>query len=353
MNRPVSKDRRHLYGLADARRIAEEARAIGLGDAPDEAARQYRDALSILGDTGVSSVHADVLRWHGTVLRDCGRTSDAEPLYRRSLELARRLGYQIGVAHALNCLAGLSRRRGNLRHAEHLLADAALLAEESGELQLLTMIHANRGIIADIRGDTEAAIAHHHAALSASEGANDDRQTLRILVNLSAMLGGHGSLAEADRTAARGLSLARICGDVHREGILEENRAELALARGGLDEAWGSIGRALEIAALRRDDVRTAGALKVRGAYERMSGRPHDAMDTLRHGLTLAAVGEDALLGGEVLYQFGIALHAADNETMAREVWNAALETFERIEAPDWADRVQECIVLGPTGSYV
>jgi tetratricopeptide (TPR) repeat protein len=301
----------------------------------------------------VTYVHADVLRWHGTVLRDRGRTSDAEPLYRRSLEVARRLGYQVGVAHALNCLAGLSQRRGNLRHAAHLLADAALLADASGEMRLLTMIHSNLGILADVRGDTQAAIAHYRAALWASESSHDGQETLWVLVNLSALLGRRGSYDEAERTTARGLSLARIGGDLLSEGLLEENQAEMLLSRGEVDEAYPSIRRALEIAAQRQDDVRTAGALKVRGAFERMSGRTDDALNTLRHGLTLAAVGEDALLGGEMLYQFGLALHASDGAAMAREVWSAAFETFERIEARDWCDRVQECLVLGPSGAYL
>jgi tetratricopeptide (TPR) repeat protein len=338
---------------ADARRIAEAAHAEGVGDEPDAAAHRYRQALAVLGDSNVSSVHADLLRWHGTVLRDSGRTSEAEPLYRRSLEISRRLGNETGVAQALNCLAGLSQRRGNLRHAAHLLADAAILAESNGEMRLLTMIQSNLGILADIRGDTDAAIGHYRAALWASESANDEQEVAWLLINFGSALGKIGSTIEAERAFARGLSLARSRGDVLAEGLLEENRAELSLARGELDDAWGSIGRALEIATHRRDNVRIAGALKVRGAYERMSGRSYDAMDTLRHGLTLAAVGEDALLGGEMLYQFGIALHMTDNEMMAREVWNAALETFERIDARDWANRVQECIVLGPTGHYL
>jgi tetratricopeptide (TPR) repeat protein len=344
---------RRLRGPVEARRIAEEARAAGLGDAPDVAAQQCRDVLTVLGESEVTTVHADVLRWHGTVLRDRGRTSEAEPLYRRSLEIARRLGYQVGVAHALNCLAALSQRRGNLRHAGHLLADAALLAEASGELRLLSMIHSNLGILADIRGDAFGAISHYRAALWSSETANDDQGTVWVLVNFAALLGRSRSYADADHALRRGLSLARVRGDLLSEGILEENRAETLLARGEVEEAFPAIRRALEIAAQRRDDVRTAGALKVRGAYERMVGRVDDSLSTLRHGLTLAAVGEDALLGGEMLYQFGLTLHASNSDAMAREVWGAAFEAFDRIEAREWCGRVQETIVLGPSGNFV
>lgn len=340
-------------GAPEARQIAEEARAAGFGDAPDTAARHLREALALLGEREVTAAHADVLRWHGTVLSKRGRTSEAEPLYRRSLEVARRLGYHAGVAHALNCLAGLAQRRGNLRHAAHLLSDAAVLADTHGEMPLLALIHMNLGILADIRGDKESAVGHYRSALVAADAAGDDHQTLWILVNFGFVLGRQGSLAEAERTVTRGLSLARAQGDVFHEGLLQENRAGLLLARHELDEAHAAIGRALELATLRRDDVRTAGALKMRGAYERMSGRPHDAVNTLRHGLTLAAVGEDALLGAEMLYQFGVALYDSNNAPMAREVWAASLEAFERIDARDWSDRVQECLVLGPTGNYI
>jgi hypothetical protein len=122
----------------------------------------------------------------------------------------------------------------------------------------------------------------------------------------------------------------------------------LLLTRGDLDEASVAIGRALEVATLRRDDVRTAGALKLRGTYERLRGWPDVAANTLRHGLTLAAVGEDALQGAELLHEFGLALHGSSNQALAREVWAAALDAFERIGAPEWVDRVRACIERPP-----
>lgn len=123
--------------------------------------------------------------------------------------------------------------------------------------------------------------------------------------------------------------------------------------RGELDDAYACITRVFEIAERRHDNARLAAALKLRGAYERLSGRTEDAAHTLRHGLTLAAVTEDALLGGEMLYQFGLALHEDRNETMARQAWGAALDTFERITATDWVTRVRERLSFGSTGRYL
>ncbi len=338
--------------IADAMRLVEDARAAELGHAPEDAARGYRDAFALLGEL-FTPMHADVLRWHGTLLRDRGRTTEAERLYRRSIEIARQVGYSMGVAHALNCIAGVDHRRGDLRHAARLLADAALIADAAGDTRLLTMIHSNLGILADVRGDIDSALSHYRAALLVSENAGNEQEVLWVLINFGVFLGRRGKPDEAERTVARALSIARARGDMYSEGVLQENRAELLLMRGHLDEASVAVGRALEVATARRDDVRAAGALKLRGAYERLRGSPEAAANTLRHALTLAAVGEDALLGAELLHQFGIALHEGENEPMAREVWAAALDAFERIGAREWVDHVRGCIDSGPSGRYL
>jgi len=344
--------RRH-GGADEAKRIAERARADGLGDAPDIAAQKYRQALTLLGESDLTPLHADVLRWHGTLLRERGRTTEAEPLFQRSLDVARTLAYDAGVAHALNCLAGLAQRRGDLAGSENLLTDAATLADRGGNARLQTMIRANLGILADIRGDTVAAITRCLSSLQAAETIRDEQQIAWTLINLGVLHGKEERFDDAERAFTRGLSIVRSRGDVLSEGVVEENRAEMRLMRGELDDAYPSIGRALEVAEQRRDGVRLAAALKLRGAYERMSGRGGEAANTLRHALTLAAVGEDALLGAEILYQFALALHEADDPPMAQEVWSAALEAFERIAARDWVGRVQRRLFAGPTGRYL
>jgi tetratricopeptide (TPR) repeat protein len=92
--------------------------------------------------------------------------------------------------------------------------------------------------------------------------------------------------------------------------------------------------------------------LKLRGAYQRLCGRPIEATDTLRYALTLSAIAEDALLGAETLYQFGLALFAAGQRNEARESWQAALDAFERIAARPWVARVRHRLSVGLTGRY-
>ena len=151
----------------------------------------------------------------------------------------------------------------------------------------------------------------------------------------------------------RAVGISRARGDLMSEGILEENLAEFELLRGSTEDAYAPLTRAYEVAEQRHDDLRRAAALKLRGAHQRLLGRPVDAVDTLRQALTLSAISEDALLGAEVLYQFGLALHAAGQQPAAREVWAAALEAFERISARQWVGRVRQRLSTGVTGRYL
>src|SRR5207249_3758685 len=131
--------------------------------------RSDRESLALLGADEDSPLLADVLRWQGSVLRDRGQTTDAENLYKRSLNVAKQLGYQAGHSHALNCLGSVAQRRGDLTAASQYYRDAQKIAEECGEGRLAGMIQQNLGIVADILADSEAAFGYYHASLHAFE----------------------------------------------------------------------------------------------------------------------------------------------------------------------------------------
>lgn len=336
----------------EARRLAELARAAGLGDAPDDALQWHRDAMSLLGSDEATPLLADVLRWQATVLRDRGRTSDAEPLYQKSLDMATQLGYDAGRAHAINDLSSIALRRGDVTTAANLMSDALEIADRCGELRLVGMLQQNLGIAADIRGNPAAAIAHYRVSLRTFEQTNDLQPMCWVLNNLGIVLLREERYAEASECFTRAFGISRARGDLMSEGIIDENRAELALILDQVDEAYTYLMRAKEIAELRGDDLRLAAALKLKGAHERMSGRAADATDTLRYALTLSAITEDALLGAETLYQFGLALDAFGDPKGAKNAWYSALEAFERIGARQWVGRVQKRLSGAISGRY-
>jgi len=351
--RKPTKHRAKPRAPAEARQLAELARAAGFGDSPDEALEWHREAQAFLETDEETPLLADVLRWQAVVLRDRGQTTEAEPLFQRSLAVATRIKYESGRAHALNQMSSIALRRGDLTEAANTLSDALVLAGRSGETRLIGMIQQNLGIVADIRGNPAAALAHYRVALRVLEETKDPQAICWVLNNLGYLLVREGNFDEARDAFERALGLARARGDLLSEGILEANRAELRLIRGEFDDAYAGILRAFEIADQRDDDVRRAGALKLLGAYQRLTGLPTEAVDTLQRALTLSAVAEDALLGAEILYQFGVALHDMGDKDAARQVWGAALEAFERISARQWVGRARQRLSAGGTSRYL
>jgi tetratricopeptide (TPR) repeat protein len=344
--------RKRSSATSEARRLAELARAAGLGDAPDAALEWHREAIELLDTDQPSPLLADVYRWQATVLRDRGQAFKAVPLYRQSLEIARSIGYESGIAHALNCLGIIEQRHGDIAAATRLFNEALDVAEHCGEHRLSGMLQQNLGIIADIRGNPASALAHYRVALHVFEKAKDLQQVSWVLNNLGYLFMKERRFEEASAAFDRALAIIRERGELLFEGVVEENRAELALEMGNLDAALRSIERALAIAEQRDDTLRRAGALRLLGIHQRHSGQFGNAEATLLRAASLSAIGEDALLGAEILFQLGFVYAAQGCDDAADEAWLRALESFDRIGARVWAARVRAQLTAAGDSRY-
>jgi tetratricopeptide (TPR) repeat protein len=314
-------------------------------------------SMALPGDPGAcaeqgSASLIDIVRWQGSEHRDKGQTSKAEPFYRESLELAEMIGCTHGRAHALNCLGSLAQRRGDLNEAHGLFVRALALVEGCNEPGLFGMLQQNLGVIADIRGELIAAINHYHAGLTTLEKNQDSNTTAKILSNLGYLYAKEGRCDEARTAYSQALRLSRETGDRVCEGIVSENQAELAIACRDIDRAYAAIDRALSIADERDDCLRYAAALKLTAACQRASGDLAGAIATLQHALALSSQTEDAMLAAELLFDFGCATWEIGDAGTGRNILTRSLESFERIEARQWATRVRQRLSGDAFGRY-
>ena len=115
MKQAASEESRRLIELArDAERRGDTAKAFGY----------YDDAIETLEREQEASALAEALRWKGTLHREQGETEAAYRCYTESLHQAELCGSVSCKAHAYNCLAIISQRRGNL------IAPAPLIGDE-------------------------------------------------------------------------------------------------------------------------------------------------------------------------------------------------------------------------------
>jgi tetratricopeptide (TPR) repeat protein len=243
------------------------------------------------------------------------------------LAVADSIAYSGGRAHALNCLGTIAQFRGDLAAAERWYGEAARLAHRLGDRRLSGMVQQNLGIVADIQGRTDEAVAHFRLALAAFEIEEQPDAALWVLNNLGVLYTREAAYARASEVLERALELAHTLKDVASEAFVEANRAALFLATGMLDRAESCATRSFAIAERRRDNTRRAAALRLlaRAARVRDSASPR-VTTLLERSLALCQLGEDVHLRAEVLADLGEAYRDSGELARAKESWRRALE---------------------------
>lgn len=320
--------RRPRDGVAEARRLAECGRTAARSGTPVEALGWFDRALAVLVMEPASEMLADVLRWKGTAHRECGDTEAADRLYQESSDVAQRIGYLAGAAHAANCRGIVAQRRGELTDAERLYASASALAEQAGEVPLSVMVQRNLGIVGSIRGDWQSAVERFEDSRRHAEAAGDTDGVARALNNIAIVLGKQGKIDEAEAMYERVLVLVRECGDALSECVCEFNRAEMFIAARRLDEAERACAVGLEIADRRGDRIRRSEGLKLLATMARLRGQTSACDAYLTEALYLADTGEDQCLYAEVLRERAQLLRSRGDLEGARGALRAARDRF-------------------------
>jgi tetratricopeptide (TPR) repeat protein len=298
-------------------------------------------ALTLLEAHRPSAQLADILRWKGTLLRELGNLAGAEPLYTRSLTISRTLPYAGGIANALNCLAIVSQRRGDVKQARRLYAEAGLNAVHAGERRLFGIIEQNLGALAMVQGEDKDALARFRLSLRGFRDAGDDEGACWVLCNVGRLQRMAGDLEEAERTSQEALTLAKRLGDLPLTEAVELSRVELLLARGLVTDAEKACRHGLAVAEHRGDRARHAESLRLLALIGRERGELESATRSLDEARTMARESEDALLAAEVERDAGELWLRRGEPGAARVAWELALTRFRALGAARQAGDVE------------
>ncbi len=299
----------------------------------DEAQRSERSGQREMSRRRYESVLYMLREGEGTaasaILRRIARTYMDEGNFEAGLDCAcaaqavsEALGEDSGVAHAMNLTAAAYWQRGDLEGAEALYKDARAVAERASDERLQAMIAQNLGIIANMRGDVEAALVYYEAslrtyralggvdpyiglvlnnmgmaythlerwseahatyreALDHCDRTGDERTKLMVEVNLTDMWLAQGNVALAESMTHTVLAQAeaaddqRVLGETYKHiGIIARVRGDLTLSEARLAEAYEN--------AMRREDLLLAAetAREQAELYERL-GRNRDTLQAL------------------------------------------------------------------------
>jgi tetratricopeptide (TPR) repeat protein len=308
---------------AEAQRIADRAQRLEREGSAREALAAYDLALTLLETHRPTAQLADILRWKGTLRRELGDLAGAEPLYTKSLAISR----------ALNCLAIVAQRRGDVKQARRLYAEAGLNAVHAGERRLFGMIEQNLGALAMVQGEDKDALARFRLSLRGFRDAGDEEGACWVLCNVGRLHMLAGELDEAERASQEALALARRLGDVPLTEAVELSRVELLLARGLVADAETVCRHGLAMAEHRGDRARHAESLRLLALVGRERGELESATRSLDAARTMARESEDALLEAEVERDAGELWLRRGEPAAARLAWEQALTRFRALGA--------------------
>lgn len=309
---PDLREIRSLVRLRDWPAVAERLRSIPLEGllAEPELGFHYADACHRIGQAARAREIAEQLE--ATVLR----------LGDRGLFLA--LVNVIGIAHfGAGEIDSAHARFGSLLeyavawHNEEFAARAA----------------NNLGIIANLRGRTEAALTYFERALASYTRVGNPRGLAQTHHNLGIAYRDLGHLPEAEGHLRQALGLATTAESEDVVALAEAEMANLKLRAGDPPLTRSLARRALERFERLGDPLGTAEARRVLALADEAAGRLEEALDQLEQALAVGRAYEEPLLRAEVQRDRGRILAARGERTPALEAFSDAASQFDAIGA--------------------
>ncbi|MGE3164950.1 MAG: protein kinase [Planctomycetota bacterium] len=221
----------------------------------DTAQKRVQAGLAIHEQLANEDGIAAALNDLAIVERKRGELLSARGLFERSLELRRRLGDSKGVAVALSNLGLVALEQQDHEAAAGFYDEALRALREVGDQQAVTVCLNSLGSIEFGRGNLAAAAAYYDEALALSRSMGNRRTERNILHNLGLVAQRQGDLPVADRWLRESLDVRLELGD--QQGVLLSllslsdvalDADDLRTARGLLNEVWKQAPERLESA---------------------------------------------------------------------------------------------------------
>src|SRR3989449_8243007 len=319
---------------APVRRAADllhEARARERTGCMPEAVAAYEAATAAAALAGEHPVLAEALRRLAVVRHHRGESAEARELCRRSHAVACHAGNAVLAGEALNTLGGIDLATDAIADARQHFLRALELGGQSRELR--ARVEQNLGILANIQGDFDEALARYRRSLDAYRASNDEHGCAIAYHNLGMASADLHQLDDAERYFRQSYEIAERAGDLHLQGLCLVNHADVHLERERYDEAQ----RNAEAALVTFDRLWAlsdqADAYRVLGMVFRETGRPALAEARLRSAIELAMSAGAVLNGAEASRELALLYQSMGRNQEALTLLNDAHRLFSRLNA--------------------
>src|SRR2546426_9901160 len=209
--------------------LLHEARARERAARIPEAVASYEAAIAAAELAEEQAVLAEALRRLAVVRHHRGESAEARELCRRSHAVARRAGNGVLAGEALNTLGGIDPETDALAQARQHFLPALAPGGQSRELR--ARVEQNLGIVANIQGDVDEALARYGRSLEAYRASNDEHGCAIAYHNLGMASADRQQFDEAERFFRQSYEIAERAGDAYLQGLCLGNRAKVHFLR--------------------------------------------------------------------------------------------------------------------------
>jgi tetratricopeptide (TPR) repeat protein len=288
---------------------------------------------------GTTRVTGELALLYGEALMRTGRERLA---LQWLLEIDGELASSDRGAHrgVLNLLGAAHFAVGELDEATARFSDALELASQDDDLLLLARATNNLGLLANLRGEREKALAHYRLALPAYQRVGHHRGIAEGYHNLAITLRDLGELEEADEHERHAIEYATDGATPRLACMGRIGRAEIALRRGDAPLAEMTARLAAQDLVRLGDPQNEADARRLIGAACAAQQKYFDALESLDAALAIAQARGYALNEAETLRDRVQVRVSRGEKALAIADAKAAMAIFTKLGA------VAECEAL-------
>lgn len=244
-----------------------------------------------------------------------------------------RAANRVELRRGLNMLGAAAFELGYLDEAEQAFARALELARVDGDDLLVARATNNLGLIANIRGRRDEALALYQLAIPAYQRLGHPLGLAESFHNMAITYRQLDQVQRSDEYEQRAIEFAREAGSAWLVAVARVGRAELSLRGADARLAAASARRAAHEFAELSDPAMEADALRLAGVAETALGELEAAREALNRAVTLAGSQGNALIEAEAR-RARAALAAAEGDLAgAKDDVSAASALFERLDA--------------------
>jgi tetratricopeptide (TPR) repeat protein len=297
------------------------------------AEKTFNDVLHYGRKNGSDELTAEALLELGDIYSRLGRWQESTRNLLESRSLAHKLGNVVTLARIDNILGTNLAEQGSLADAKKRFSKALRSADQSKQRSLGAMILMNLGIVHNIIGNWDEALAHFRRSLSLFEGTGEIIRIAEVHHNTGMSYASKKDFAAALQCFDWGIEYATRAGNPHLVGVSQLGKAGIYFGQEDLTPALALCNKALAHFESSDDRLGTADAYKLKGMILAAMKEYDLAMTYFQSSLRINYEFKNLLNQGETHFQMGLMQQARRHPADAMEAFKKAEKCFRAIGA--------------------